>query len=192
MRNFWLSKPIPSNSSLPRLLRAVLSEYELLPIGLRIVYCFHTCVLAFIALWFTDPLSTEALLCSSDDDDANTTLQSLTKSTVADWKRFFSAARRAPLYAIPATFLVLFLGLANILSCFLNRKNAPVIRRQWEHCYQRTSQSFGDPRWIRDLALGFRPLIFTWLLFVPPITIFPHDFSYNQHDRSSVATKETN
>lgn len=150
---------------------AWLDEYRAMPPKRRVACFLHTFALTAIALYFTDlPTAEEIAAFQTQADNDDGSFESYTAATFSDWKRFAKAAVRTPLYAIPASFFVAYIGVLNILSYFVRK--APITRRNWNFHYKRLAQSFDDPRWIRDFTLDTRPLFLSWVLLVPPITIF--------------------
>jgi serine/threonine protein kinase len=155
---------------------ALLEEQRTLPHLLQLTCFWHTVAWLPMALYFIEfPTSAELVDISSgcaedEEEDDEPHLDSYITTTLMDWKRFATAARRAPLFALPPFFFVMYIGILNVLSFYVRK--APVTRNNWNHFYKKLSPSFDDPRWLRDFTLDVRPLFLNWTMFVPPITIF--------------------
>jgi len=83
------------------------------------------------------------------------------------WRTSRSARFTHRILAFPVMLFVTWCSIFSALFC-----RDPLSRRYWNYLYESMVQDLSDPRLIRDLALGMRPLILSWLCLNPLTALF--------------------
>lgn len=99
-----------------------------------------------------------------------------------------ASKRLNPLYVILPLLFAATLCTLNAAAKITIR--TPIIGAYWKVFFDTFAQQFGDPRWIRDFTLDFRPLILTWLGLSPPVALLIMGYSHSATFVSSWSKKE--
>jgi tRNA A-37 threonylcarbamoyl transferase component Bud32 len=123
--------------------------------------------LLLISLYFIDEIDRQKEL---PEPAVTQPLRATIDGTLRDFEGFLATSLKVnPFLLLPGFVFAVLLCSFNIISHWIPRNS--LMKGEWRRDYDYLSSNFTDPRWIRDVALDVRPLLLTWILWVPPLAI---------------------